>query len=114
MDPGRAWPAARSTALRWCLAPPGPFLCHYPDVHFGAGTVRLATGVAAALLVGSGLACGAEPRAQSADQLVYAVGPENGSTRGGLFVVDDNGENRRRLTSIPPGTVYDGVWSPKG
>src|SRR3954452_3388578 len=92
----------------------GPFLCHYPDVDFGAGIVRLATAVAAALLVGSGLACGAEPRAESADQLVYAVGPVNGFTRGGLFVVDENGENRRRLTSIPPGTVYGGVWSPKG
>jgi len=83
-------------------------------VNLRAGIVRSAAGVAAALLVGAAFGCGTEPRAQSADQLVYAVGVENGSTRGGLFVVDDNGENRRRLTSIPPGTVYDGWWSPKG
>lgn len=86
-------------------------------VNLRAGIVRSAAGVgvAAALLVGAALGCGAQSSAESSDQLVYDVGTANGSTRAGLFMVDDHGGNRRRLTGPPPpSSASYAAWSPQG
>lgn len=73
-----------------------------------------AAAVAIVLLAGAALGCGARPSADGSDRLVYAVGTENGSARAGLFLVDDDGGNRVRLTSTPPSAVSYAEWSPKG
>ena len=69
----------------------------------------------AGALLGVATGCGAEPADKEAGLLVYDVGPENGTASAGLFIVDDQGRNRRRLTSEPPPTnVTSAEWSPRG
>jgi Tol biopolymer transport system component len=71
--------------------------------------------VAIAGLAAVAAGCGAKPAGTEAGRLVYDVGTENGAAAAGIFVVDDQGKNRRRLTSQPPPVnVAHAEWSPKG
>src|SRR5687768_9288512 len=80
--------------------------------------LRLRTSIVVAIvgaLLGVATGCGAEPADKEAGLLVYDVGTQNGTAAAGLFIVDDEGKNRRRLTSEPPPTsVTYAEWSPKG
>ena len=80
--------------------------------------MRLRTTIVVAIagaLLGVTTSCGAEPADKQAGLLVYDVGTQNGTAAAGLFIVDDQGKNRRRLTSEPPPTYVDHAkWSPTG
>jgi Tol biopolymer transport system component len=80
--------------------------------------LRLRTTIVVAIagaLLGVATGCGAEPADKEAGLLVYDVGTQNGTAAAGLFIVDDQGKNRRRLTSEPPPTrITHAEWSPKG
>jgi Tol biopolymer transport system component len=70
--------------------------------------------IAGALLVFAA-GCGTQPAAHESGRLVYDVSTANGSDHAGIFVVDEDGQNRRRLTSEPPPSdIVNAEWSPRG
>jgi Tol biopolymer transport system component len=64
------------------------------------------------ILVGVATGCEGTREASEAGRLVYEVGPQNGKAGAGLFVVDDQGKHRRRLTESLQDQAP--LWSPDG
>jgi TolB protein len=59
-------------------------------------------------------ACGSAPGGQETAKLVYSVGAEGGTQYAGLFLADDAGNHRTRLTRESQPGALDAEWSPAG
>src|SRR6266508_4303942 len=81
----------------------------------GHGAARRAVLAAAAVLLAAiASGCGVKPASQGSGTVAYAVVPESGWKRSGLYLTDAHGNHRTRLTQESLPRASDVRWSPDG